>query len=164
MPEIVQTVARFGFLVLLWLFVFAVARTITRDLLAQRRPAAAGPAAGPVSAPPAPGNRGGARPQQGGAHAAQWLVVTTGELQGRRFVLSGQPISIGRAADSTIVIRDDFASNRHARVVPMDGQWMVEDLGSTNGTYLGRARVTRPTPVPLGVPIRIGRSSFELRP
>ncbi|MFB9659153.1 FHA domain-containing protein [Glycomyces mayteni] len=160
MPEIVQTVARFGFLVLLWLFVFAAARTITRDLLAQRRPAAAGSGAGSVSAPPAPGR--GAAPQQ--AHAAQWLVVTTGELQGRRIGLTGQPISIGRAADSTIVIRDDFASNRHARVVPMDGQWMVEDLGSTNGTYLGRARVTRPTPVPLGVPIRIGRSSFELRP
>ena len=157
MPEIVQTVARFGFLVLLWLFVFAAARTVTKDLLAQRRPATAGgPASGPVSAPPAPG-RGG--PQQ----AAQWLVVTTGELAGRRFVLSGQPISIGRAPDSTIVIRDDFASNRHARVAPVDGQWMVEDLGSTNGTYLGRARVTRPTPVPLGVPIRIGRSSFELR-
>ncbi|MEU5875414.1 FHA domain-containing protein [Glycomyces sp. NPDC047369] len=160
MPEIVQTVARFGFLVLLWLFVFAAARTITRDLLAQRRPAAAGPGAGPVSAPPAPGR--GAAPQQ--AQAAQWLVVTTGELQGRRFVLSGQPISIGRAADSTIVIRDDFASNRHARVRPLDGQWVVEDMGSTNGTYLGRARVTAPTPVPLGVPIRIGRSSFELRP
>ncbi|MBO3735283.1 FHA domain-containing protein FhaB/FipA [Glycomyces niveus] len=160
MPEIVQTVARFGFLVLLWLFVFAAARTITRDLLAQRRPAAAGPAAGP-SAPPAAGGRG-TRPQA--AQAAQWLVVTTGELQGRRFVLSGQPISIGRAPDSTIVIRDDFASNRHARVRPQDGQWVVEDLGSTNGTYLGRARVTAPTPVPLGVPIRIGRSSFELRP
>ncbi|HEX2144257.1 MAG TPA: FHA domain-containing protein [Glycomyces sp.] len=157
MPEIVQTVARFGFLVLLWLFVFAAARTITRDLLAQRRPATAGPAAGPVSAPPAPGR--GARPQ-----AAQWLVVTTGELAGRRFSLSGQSISIGRAPDSTIVIRDDFASNRHARVRPQDGQWVVEDLGSTNGTYLGRARVTAPTPVPLGVPIRIGRSSFELRP
>ena len=79
-------------------------------------------------------------------------------------MLSGQPISIGRAPDSTIVIRDDFASNRHARVRPQDGQWVVEDLGSTNGTYLGRARVTAPTPVPLGVPIRIGRSSFELRP
>lgn len=161
MPEIVQTVARFGFLVLLWLFVFAAARTITRDLLAQRRPATAGPAAGPVSGPPASGGRG-ARPQA--PQAAQWLVVTTGELQGRRFVLSGQPISIGRAPDSTIVIRDDFASNRHARVRPEGGQWVVEDLGSTNGTYLGRARVTAPTPVPLGVPIRIGRSSFELRP
>lgn len=159
MPEIVQTVARFGFLVLLWLFVFAAARTVTRDLLAQRRPAPAGGPGptGPVSAPPAPGRAGKS------AQAAQWLVVTSGELAGRRFVLSGQPISIGRAPDSTIVIRDDFASNRHARVAPREGQWMVEDLGSTNGTYLGRARVTQPTPVPLGVPIRIGRSSFELR-
>ncbi|GAB3648261.1 FHA domain-containing protein [Glycomyces tarimensis] len=158
MPEIVQTVARFGFLVLLWLFVFAAARTVTKDLLAQRRPATAGgPAAGPVSAPPAPGGR--SSPEQ----AAKWLVVTSGDLAGRRFVLSGQPISIGRAPDSTIVIRDDFASSRHARVAPRDGQWMVEDLGSTNGTYLGRARVTQPTPVPLGVPIRIGRASFELR-
>lgn len=158
MPEIVQTVARFGFLVLLWLFVFAAARTITKDLLAQRRPATAGgPGVGPVSAPPAPGGR------QSRQQTAQWLVVTTGELAGRRFTLSGQTISIGRAPDSTIVIRDDFASNRHARVSPVDGQWTVEDLGSTNGTYLGRARVTRPTPVPLGVPIRIGRSSFELR-
>ncbi|WP_030161043.1 FHA domain-containing protein [Glycomyces sp. NRRL B-16210] len=161
MPEIVQTVARFGFLVLLWLFVFAAARTITKDLLAQRRPATAGPSAGPVSGPPSSGRS--SRPQSP-AQAAQWLVVTTGELAGRRFVLSGQPITIGRAPDSTIVIRDDFASNRHARVLPVDGQWMVEDVGSTNGTYLGRARVTTPTPVPLGVPIRIGRSSFELRP
>ncbi|THV33929.1 FHA domain-containing protein FhaB/FipA [Glycomyces buryatensis] len=160
MPELVQTVARFGLLVLLWLFVFAAARTVTKDLFAQRRPAAAGgPPAGPVSAPPAPGGGGRQRPAQ----TAQWLVVTTGELAGRRFVLSGQTITIGRAPDSTIVIRDDFASNRHARVAPVDGQWMVEDMGSTNGTYLGRARVTRPTPVPLGVPIRIGRSSFELR-
>ena len=159
MPEFVETVARFGFLVLLWLFVFAAARTVTRDLMAQRRPVpAGGPGpAGPVSAPPAPGRSAKA------AQAAQWLVVTSGELAGRRFVLSGQPISIGRAPDSTIVIRDDFASSRHARIVPRDGQWMVEDLGSTNGTYLGRARVTQPTPLPLGVPIRIGRSSFELR-
>ncbi|GAB3228714.1 FHA domain-containing protein [Glycomyces halotolerans] len=156
MPEIVQTVARFGFLVLLWLFVFAAARTVTRDLLAQRRPATAGGPGSPVSGPPAPSGR---QPAQ----TAQWLVVTSGELAGRRFVLTGQSISIGRAPDSTIVIRDDFASNRHARVAPVDGQWVVEDLGSTNGTYLGRARVTRPTPVPLGVPIRIGRSSFELR-
>ncbi|MEU6858075.1 FHA domain-containing protein [Glycomyces sp. NPDC046736] len=158
MHEIVQTVARFGFLVLLWLFVYAAARTITKDLFAQRRPATAGPGGGSAPAAPSAPRRSQA------AETAQWLVVTTGELAGRRFVLSGQPISIGRAPDSTIVIRDDFASNRHARVLPVDGQWMVEDTGSTNGTYLGRARVTRPTPVPLGVPIRIGRSSFELRP
>ena len=96
--------------------------------------------------------------------AAHQLVVTEGALAGTRLTLGEQPITIGRAEDSTLVITDDYASARHARLVPRAGQWFVEDLGSTNGTYLDRAKVTAPTPVPLGVPIRIGRTSLELRP
>ena len=78
--------------------------------------------------------------------------------------LGEAPITIGRAEDSTLVITDDYASAKHARLVPRAGQWFVEDLGSTNGTYLDRAKVSAPTPVPLGVPIRIGRTALELRP
>lgn len=96
--------------------------------------------------------------------AAHQLVVTAGQLAGTRITLGEAQITIGRAEDSTLVITDDYASARHARLVPRDGQWYVEDLGSTNGTYLDRAKVTGPTPVPLGVPIRIGRTSLELRP
>jgi len=96
--------------------------------------------------------------------AARQLVVTAGNLAGTRITLGDIPITIGRAEDSTLVITDDFASARHARLVPRDGQWFVEDLGSTNGTYLDRGKVSGPTPVPLGVPIRIGRTSLELRP
>jgi pSer/pThr/pTyr-binding forkhead associated (FHA) protein len=62
-----------------------------------------------------------------------------------------------------LVLDDDYASNRHARIYPSNGQWLVEDMGSTNGTYLGRDRVLGPTPVPLGMPIRIGKTTFELR-
>jgi pSer/pThr/pTyr-binding forkhead associated (FHA) protein len=91
------------------------------------------------------------------------LVVTTGALAGTRITLGEAPITIGRAEDCTLVITDDYASARHAKLVPRDGQWYVEDMGSTNGTYLDRAKVGAPTPVPLGVPIRIGRTSFELR-
>ena len=59
---------------------------------------------------------------------------------------------------------DDYASSRHARIYPdRDGQWIVEDLGSTNGTYLDRSRLTTPTPIPLGAPIRIGKTVIELR-
>ena len=65
--------------------------------------------------------------------------------------------------DHTLVLNDDYASSRHARIFPQDGQWIVEDLGSTNGTYLDRQKVTRPMPVPLGVPIRIGKTVLELR-
>jgi pSer/pThr/pTyr-binding forkhead associated (FHA) protein len=91
-------------------------------------------------------------------------VVTAGALAGTRITLSEATITIGRAEDCTLVITDDYASARHAKLVPRNGQWYLEDLGSTNGTYLDRAKVSAPTSVPLGVPIRIGRTSFELRP
>jgi pSer/pThr/pTyr-binding forkhead associated (FHA) protein len=77
--------------------------------------------------------------------------------------LSEQQILLGRANDATLVLNDDYASSRHARIFPQDGQWIVEDLGSTNGTYLDRQKVIRPTPVPVGVPIRIGKTVLELR-
>ena len=62
------------------------------------------------------------------------------------------------------MLDDDYASTRHARITQQGQEYFLEDLGSTNGTYLDRARVTMPTPVPVGVPIRIGRTVIELRP
>ena len=92
------------------------------------------------------------------------LVVTSGSLAGTSVPLTGAQITLGRAHDSTIVLDDDFASSRHARIYQdLSGQWVVEDLGSTNGTYLDRAKLTAPTPVPLGVPIRIGKTALELK-
>jgi pSer/pThr/pTyr-binding forkhead associated (FHA) protein len=91
-------------------------------------------------------------------------VVTAGTLAGTKITLGDVPITIGRAEDSTLVITDDYSSARHARLFARGGQWFIEDLGSTNGTYLDRTKVNGPTPVPLGVPIRIGRTSLELRP
>lgn len=160
MPEFVLTVARFGFLILLWIFVFTVVGVIRRDLFAGVRS---------KSIVASPRGVGGAVPVDRPAKvkrgkAARQLVVTAGQLAGTRITLGEAPITIGRAEDSTLVITDDFASARHARLVPRDGQWFVEDLGSTNGTYLDRGKVSGPTPVPLGVPIRIGRTSLELRP
>ncbi|MET7469107.1 FHA domain-containing protein [Micromonospora sp. NPDC005686] len=162
MPELVITVARFGFLILLWIFVFTVVGVIRRDLFAGARsgklvaaPRGIGASTGQQQGKPAKAKRG---------RAAHQLVVTAGQLAGTRITLGEAQITIGRAEDSTLVITDDYASARHARLMPREGQWYVEDLGSTNGTYLDRAKVTGPTPVPLGVPIRIGRTSLELRP
>lgn len=95
--------------------------------------------------------------------APRHLVVTQGSLVGTSIGLADGPITIGRGNDSTLVITDDYASNRHARLFLQDGRWYVEDLGSTNGTYLDRSRLTAPTPIPTGVPIRIGKTAFELR-
>ena len=155
-----MTVARFGLLVLLWIFVFAVVGVVRRDMFAGGRPRR-------VVAPP----RGAAAPAGGQppakvrkGRAAHHLVVTAGQLAGTKLSLGETQITIGRAEDSTLVITDDYASARHARLVPRAGQWFIEDLGSTNGTYLDRSKVNGPTPVPIGVPIRIGRTALELRP
>jgi hypothetical protein len=160
MPEFVLTVARYGFLVLLWIFVFTVVGVIRRDLFAGTRASRIVATPRGVSAPPPPGRP--AKVRRG--RTARQLVVTAGNLAGTQITLGEAPITIGRAEDSTLVITDDYASARHARLMPREGQWYVEDLGSTNGTFLDRGKVTAPTPVPLGVPIRIGRTSVELRP
>jgi len=158
MPEVVLAVARFGFLVLLWVFVFAVVGVIRRDLFGTRQSRLVAAPRGVNLPSPAPRP---AKVKRG--KTARTLVVTEGALAGTRITLADTPITIGRADDSTLVLNDDYASTRHARLVPRTGQWLVEDLGSTNGTYLDRAKVTGPTPVPLGVPIRIGRTVLELR-
>jgi len=161
MPEIVLAVARFGFLALLWIFVFAVVGVIRRDLWSgsrgNRLVAAPPRGAQPASVPPP------ARPRATPGRA-RLLVVTEGPLAGTQITLGDHPITMGRAENSTLVLTDDYASTRHARLTGRNGEWFVEDLGSTNGTYLDRAKVSGPTPVPLGVPIRIGRTALELRP
>ena len=160
---LVVAAVKYGLLALLWLFVVLAFRTVRSDLFGPsgRPPPAARPvpaAAAPRSpaAPPPPGGRQG-------RSAARKLVVTEGALAGTTIGLGDGPVTLGRADDSTLVLTDDYASSRHARLVPGDGAWLVEDLGSTNGTYLGAAKVVRPTPVPLGQQIRIGKTVLELR-
>jgi hypothetical protein len=154
-PIVVQ-VLRFGFLALLWIFIFATLRVIRSDLFGASR-ARVGVAGAPAR-PPAPRPK----PKRKGKAATQ-LVVTEGSLAGTRISLGEQPIMIGRANDSTLVLTDDYASSRHARLTSREGDWYVEDLGSTNGTYLDRTKVSGPTLVPGGVPIRIGKTVLELR-
>ncbi len=162
MSELTLTVMRLGFLAVLWLFVIVAVQVIRSDLFGTRvtqrgarRESARPQASGRQSAPPQQRQRRGAPTK---------LVVSEGTLTGTTVALQGQTITLGRAHDSTIVLDDDYASSRHARIYPdRDGQWIVEDLGSTNGTYLDRSRLTSPTPVPLGAPIRIGKTVIELR-
>ncbi len=153
--EIVVQAFRFGFLILLWLFIFAAFRVVKADLFG------ASPAR--VSAVPRRGAPAVKPGKRKGPKGPRQLVVTGGSLTGTRITLGTQPILVGRADDSTVVLTDDFASSRHARLTNRDGDWYVEDLGSTNGTYLDRARVAGPTLIPPGAPIRIGKTVLELR-
>ena len=159
MNELSLTIIRVAFLAVLWLFVIAAIGVVRTDLLGSssstRRGKARPPQAPRQARPP--------RPQRAGRGSPRQLVVTAGALKGTTLDLAQQQITMGRANDATLVLDDDYASSRHARIFPQDGQWIVEDLGSTNGTYLDRQKVTRPMPVPLGVPIRIGKTVLELR-
>ncbi|MHB9860437.1 FHA domain-containing protein FhaB/FipA [Streptomyces sp. YIM S03343] len=170
MSELTLTVMRLGFLAVLWLFVIVAVQVIRSDLFGTRvtqrgsrrdtgRPQQA--AARQAAPPQQRGQQQGGRQRR---NAPSKLVVTEGTLTGTTVALQAQTITLGRAHDSTIVLDDDYASSRHARIYPdRDGQWIVEDLGSTNGTYLDRSRLTTPTPIPLGAPIRIGKTVIELR-
>jgi pSer/pThr/pTyr-binding forkhead associated (FHA) protein len=157
MNALTLTLIRLAFLAVLWLFVIAAVGVVRTDLFGastsarkQRRQPRSRPAKPP-------------RSQRAGRGEPQRLLVTAGALAGTSLGLTEQQITIGRANDATLVLNDDYASSRHARLFPQDGQWIVEDLGSTNGTYLDRQKVTQPTPVPAGVPIRIGKTVLELR-
>jgi len=147
---------RFGFMALLWLFVLAAVRVVRADLGASGQQRVATP-------PPArKRTRAKSEPVLGPRGATQ-LVVTEGGLAGTRIGLTDAPILIGRANDSTLVLTDDYASTRHARISRQDGTWFVEDLGSTNGTYLGSRRIDGPAPMEIGMQVRIGKTVMELR-
>ena len=163
MSELSLTIIRVAFLAVLWLFVIAAIGVVRTDLLGGPTTSSRRSRRRRTQNLRPPREARAARPQRAGRGSPRFLVVTAGALKGTSLDLDQQQITLGRANDATLVLNDDYASSRHARIFPQDGQWIVEDLGSTNGTYLDRQKVTRPTPVPLGVPIRIGKTVLELR-
>jgi pSer/pThr/pTyr-binding forkhead associated (FHA) protein len=150
---------RIGYLVALWIFVFAALSVVRSDLFGVRvgkaQRAAAAPKAKPAKA---------AKPAKKRKSTPTQLVVTAGSSAGTSVPLTEVPIVIGRGADARIILDDDYVSTRHARVGYSGDQWFVEDLGSTNGTYLGSARIHQATALVMGAQIRIGKTILELRP
>jgi pSer/pThr/pTyr-binding forkhead associated (FHA) protein len=153
MSELTLTLMKLGFLAVLWLFVLSTLSVIRADMFGAKvdsrrdKPKAAKPS----------------KPQRTGRGAPSRLVVVDGANSGASIPLGDLPILLGRTPEASIRIDDDYVSTRHARFVPADGQWFIEDLGSTNGTYLGSQRVTAPTPVAPGAPVRVGKTVLELR-
>jgi len=151
MSELSLFLLRAGFLALLWIFVIVAFGIVRSDLLGAGQVRVQRPQ--PKKQPKPSRSR----------KAPRKLVVVAGGLAGTSINLGDAPVTIGRANDSTLVLTDDYASTRHARLYPRDGEWFVEDLGSTNGTFLDRTKVTSPTPVGPRTPIRIGKTVLELR-
>ena len=182
--ELTLLALQIGFLLLLWVFIFAIVYALRSDLFGQRvrklqpdapaappvassafpsSPATAAPAAptAPVMHPAAAS--AGANGELASTDNATRLVITSGTKAGAEFPLGHDEITIGRSSDSAIIIRDDYTSTHHARLMLWNGRWMIQDLDSTNGTFLNGSRVTVPTPIPLGATVKVGATTFELR-
>jgi Inner membrane component of T3SS, cytoplasmic domain len=172
MTELTLLVLRVAFLALLWVFVFAVVYALRSDLFGgrvRRVPNEAAPAApAPASAPPAVQSLPSPpTPGSGAAYVphgpASTLVITSGGKAGLEIPLGTEPLMIGRASDAGLQIRDDYTSTHHARLLLWGSDWVIQDLDSTNGTFVDGARIDSPTQVPVGVPVKVGATTFELR-
>jgi pSer/pThr/pTyr-binding forkhead associated (FHA) protein len=158
MSELTLLLIRFAYLAILWIFVLSAISVIRSDMFGARVPEAArsprGAARGKQPKQPRPGRRRG---------APTHVLVVEGGNAGERADLDQAPLLIGRGTDAAIRLDDDYVSTRHARIAQSGDQWFVEDLGSTNGTYVGTVRITQPATLTLGTQVRIGKTILELR-
>ncbi len=179
MSELAVAALRLGLLLVMWILIISIVSSQGRDLMVGARnkvrsrsgagtPAAAGAAGGSAVAPhgssAAPPATGGQSASPAAARPlATRLVVTEGPLKDTVVQLNATPLLLGRAEDADLVLEDDYVSGRHARLFPQGSRWFLEDLGSTNGTYVSGNPLSRTVAVDPGTPIRIGKTVLELR-
>jgi len=155
MPPFVLDVLKFAFLVLLYFFVYRALRIATLDVTGGSAARAAGGRA--ASAP-----KHARRTRDSGKAPRKLLVIDDGGSKAGTFRLE-QPLQVGRADACQIRLGDTYISQFHARIFPRDGTWYVEDLGSTNGTYLNQRKLTGPSELHAGDRLRLGKTTLELR-
>lgn len=151
MPESLLTILKFCFLALLWLFFLRVLWAVWSEV---NTPVTA-------AAPPAPAaTRAPARSPS--PDTGRLKVIEPPERRGTAYDL-GDELTVGRASSCGVALTEDtYASQLHARVFRRDGRVWLEDLGSTNGTYLNAKPVSAPVALRRGDRLQIGRTVFEV--
>jgi hypothetical protein len=164
MVEPVSVALKFGFLAVLYLFLLWVARSALKDLRRTSAPAGWG-----MSPEPMAQDATGIQSVTGGGPAADGaidprLVVerAPGHTPGMEYEV-GEGAILGRGDQAEIRLDDPFASSRHARLVRQGGIVVIEDMGSTNGTYLNEELLSGPQPLHPGDRVRIGDSEFTFQ-
>jgi pSer/pThr/pTyr-binding forkhead associated (FHA) protein len=152
-PEPLLAILKLCALALLYLFFLRVIRAVWAEVA----PARAG-AAAPMPAPK-PARRQSSRRGKGGDAL---VVVEPKEQKGQRYTLYDE-VTMGRAAGCTVTLDDNYASQLHARVFRRDDALHVEDLGSTNGTYVNGKKVTAPLAIKRGDRVKVGATVFEVQ-
>ena len=158
MSELTLTVIRLGLLALLWAFIFAIVRVLRGDLYGSRVVARIADHHGATSATVA-----SSRPHRAIRRGSIRLAIIEGSMRGITVPLIGSGVLIGRNPECTLVLSDDFASGRHARVYRDGDGWVIDDLGSTNGTFVAGNRIVQQVLIGEGVRIRIGQTVLEVR-
>ncbi len=153
MPDTLLTILKFCFLAILYLFFIRVLRAVWAELRGVSAPAPAAPAPAPRRAPASRG--------WGSRDGTRLRVVEPAERRGSTYEL-GEELTLGRAGGCQVTIDDSYVSQLHARLFLREGQYYVEDLGSTNGTYLNRRKVTAPIAIRKGDRLQVGKTVLEL--
>jgi hypothetical protein len=155
MADLITTLLKVAFLAVLWLFVLLVANVIRTDLF-RTAPATPRSARSGAGAPAAPARVKRSRKEP------KVLAIDTGSQAGTRLALVDE-FRIGRSEGCALVLDDDYVSSDHASLVRTPkGEWVLSDLGSTNGTFVNEVRVVTPTVVTPSDSLRIGRTQMRL--
>ncbi|CAB4566234.1 MAG: FHA domain-containing protein [Actinobacteria bacterium] len=143
MTDLVITILRFGFLALLWFAIIRMFLILRADLTGEKKYGVIKP------------KRVQVEPRE--------LVVVEGPAAGAKVSIEKRPITIGRASICDLTLEDDFISSRHLRISMQSDGYVVEDLGSTNGTWVEGERLSEPVLIKPGVRIKMGRNTLTIR-
>jgi hypothetical protein len=166
--ELALFIVRLGFVAVLWIFVFSIISVIRADLFGQKVVSRVAAANAPEVVSTPVGNNapfGGAPTlvSEPTGSTATKLVIIEGDKTGQMVRLERREITLGRSPDSDLIVDDEYASTHHAKLILINNDWLIQDLNSTNGTYLDGSRVGTPAVVKLNTPVRVGKTVFELR-
>lgn len=154
MSPFVLSVLKYALLVLLYFFVFRAVRSVAVEIAGRRRERGTTQMRSPSTAP--------AKPSKGGKPPTQ-VVVHEPDGGKARTVRLKDSAEIGRRDGCAVRLSDTYVSQVHARLYGENGSWYVEDMGSTNGTFLNDARVSSPVEVHAGDVVKVGKTVLELR-
>ncbi len=162
MSELALFLVRIGFVAVLWIFVLSLLSVIRADLYGRRVISRLTKSRAPQLAQAAPVAE--LEVEDSDSFEPTFIQMLTGRNAGLRVDLDGRKeIVIGRSPSADLVISDEFASNMHAKLVCVGEEWILQDLNSTNGTYLDGKKVTTPMTMRAGATVRIGTTTFDLR-
>jgi hypothetical protein len=161
MPPSILVLLQGLFLLLLYLFLARAVRAVIQDVRMSAAPprgrgrASARPASARAAASPSVRRPARRQPAE--------LVVHSPGTAPRVVPLDSTEIRLGRSDECTVTLQDTYVSEQHARIYPDGSNWLVADMGSTNGTYLNRSKLTGPTPIQPGDQVAIGKTVVEVR-